>query len=580
MKWLIFAIIFLLLPSMVLADSGKIRLVTAVTDGEEVKAGNTPEMFLEVRPGNGNIYIDSLPLTRIDTQISTRFANAVACDFLDTDCSQHDFFYKLRTGTNVIGGPSAGAGITVLTVAVLDNQQIRQDVVMTGTINSGGLVGPVGGLREKALASHNEGLVKLLVPSLALGNKTSIENISENLSIDIMPVSNLEEALFEFTGKDYSKELPELEVPEFYTKTMTEVADKLCNRFDQIMEKEELGHYEDENNSLYNSAVDFFNRSVVANEEGDQYARASYCFSGSLRLRELDLNELSQEELLEGFHGINNRLNLLDEKVDSKKFNTMSDLETYMIVKERVAEARDVLGEINSSNISSSSLAYAFERLYSGVFWSDFFDKPGNEFNLENEQLRDSCFEKIEEAKERIDYLSVTFSAPTERLSEDLSLAHLYFDNQDYGLCLFKASKVKADADMILTVLFVDVDQTDKLLDEKIVQTEKVIRSELAKGQFPILGYSYYEYALSLQDRDPYSSLIYLEYAMELSNLDMYFPPKKSFRFVFPDISYIFGFIFGIIVGGIIVILIQKNQVKIRKNPRRPPKGNLPGKKR
>ena len=50
--------------------------------------------------------------------------------------------------------------------------------------------------------------------------------------------------------------------------------------------------------------------------------------------------------------------------------------------------------------------------------------------------------------------------------------------------------------------------------------------SSKKKDIFPVLGYSYYEYADSLKESDKYSTLLYLEYALELSNLDMYFKEK------------------------------------------------------
>ncbi|MDO8481210.1 MAG: S16 family serine protease, partial [Nanoarchaeota archaeon] len=136
--------LLLLLPT-VLAQTGKIPLL-AVHMEDGVTGGSTAELTLEVVPGSGRVFVDTFPLTRVDTQMSMRLAKEVACDFLEKDCRDLDFIYTIRADSPIIGGPSAGAAAAVLTVATLSSVQLPQDIAMTGTINSGGLVGPVGGL--------------------------------------------------------------------------------------------------------------------------------------------------------------------------------------------------------------------------------------------------------------------------------------------------------------------------------------------------------------------------------------------------------------------------------------------------
>jgi uncharacterized protein len=585
----IFLVLFFL--PMVFAQSGSIKLVTVQVDSNEtVSVGNTPDMVLEVKPGSGNIFIDSLPLTKVDTQISTRFANAVACDFLQKDCSKYDFFYKIRADSNIVGGPSAGAAITVLTISVLENKPLKEDVLVTGTINAGGLIGPVGGIREKAIAAQNSNMHIFLIPKLALGANVTLTDISENLSVKVIPISTLEEALYYFTGTNYTRPIKNLTIPESYTSTMKEVSNQLCDRYDALyatLQKTKLA----KNNSFILEAQDFYNRSLQANASQEYYSRASFCFSGTLRLRELSLQNTSDEKVMEGYYSLRSAVSKLDTQLDNMKLNTLSDLETYMIVKERALEAKQVLQNINTSNISKPQLAYALERYYSGIYWSDFFGIPGEQFNLENQQLKESCLKKVDEAKERIDYLTLYFPQSAESKMKDLSDAYQDIQDEHYGLCLFKASKVKADADILLTVLFIEPDQVNTLLATKMEQTKKVLALQQNKGMFPILGYSYFEYAKSLEKDDPYSSLIYLEYAIELSNLDMYFPPKKSFSLPQIDLPYIFIFIMGITLGVLGSILYQRHRKhpkskspskSTRKKTQKDSKKirNLPGKKR
>lgn len=92
---------------------------------------------------------------------------------------------------------------------------------------------------------------------------------------------------------------------------------------------------------------------------------------------------------------------------------------------------------------------------------------------------------------------------------------------------------------------------------------ERVITKNSNEGIFPILGYSYYEYANSLQEQEPYTALVYIEYALELSDLSMYFPEEREMKTIVSSpekSSLVFwqSFLQGIGVGIILTITIIK----------------------
>jgi ATP-dependent Lon protease len=74
------------------------------------------------------------------------------------------------------------------------NQPVRQDVAMTGEITLTGLVLPVGGIREKALAARRLGIRTVILPAL---NEPDLIELPEELRRDMrfVPVENLEEVL-------------------------------------------------------------------------------------------------------------------------------------------------------------------------------------------------------------------------------------------------------------------------------------------------------------------------------------------------------------------------------------------------
>ena len=116
-------------------------------------------------PGNGRTLtnIENL-LFWVDTQHSIRVAKHVAEKVTGMDLSKIDLIYTIETNASLIEGQSAGAALTIATIAVLENRSINNSVIITGTINENGEIGEVGGIIEKARASKNFGAKLFLVP--------------------------------------------------------------------------------------------------------------------------------------------------------------------------------------------------------------------------------------------------------------------------------------------------------------------------------------------------------------------------------------------------------------------------------
>lgn len=129
--------------------------------------GLATSLIVEAMPGTGRtlVDIDNL-LFWADTQQSIRTARRVAANLTGLNVNKYDLIYNIHANATVIGGESAGAAITIATIAALQRKEVNNSVMITGTINHDGSIGPVSEILSKAKASRQSGATLFLVPLL------------------------------------------------------------------------------------------------------------------------------------------------------------------------------------------------------------------------------------------------------------------------------------------------------------------------------------------------------------------------------------------------------------------------------
>jgi ATP-dependent Lon protease len=105
-----------------------------------------------------------------------------------------DLHLHVPAGAIPKDGPSAGVTMATAIVSALRNQPVRGDVAMTGEITLSGLILPVGGIREKALAARRHGIKIFLLPAR---NEVDLVDVPSELSqhMTFVPVRTLEDVL-------------------------------------------------------------------------------------------------------------------------------------------------------------------------------------------------------------------------------------------------------------------------------------------------------------------------------------------------------------------------------------------------
>jgi len=594
-------ILFIILAApLISAKEGHLKLL-AVKETKDGYEGSIADLYLEIKQGSGRVFLDTFPLTKIDTQISTRFAKDIACSYLERDCMEYDFIYTIKADSPIIAGPSAGGAITLLTISMLEGFEVDEQISITGTINSGGIIGSVGGIKEKIDAAEEAGLKKVLIPegerfikedrkiietmeiisknrsfvNASIKNKTiDVVEYGKKKGLEVVEVSDINDVLHEMTGKELMEEEHPLFIDSEYEKTMFFLASKLCNRSDKLLKSANRSDY-----SGYNDTMGFIlnltKKAELAAESQRYYSAASYCFGANVKLTYLllSINNATEKGVKENIEIIERNVEALEKNIEEKEKRSVTDLEAYAVVKERLIEAKDYKEKITEGNISEGdiyNMAYSFERVYSAFSWANFFDHRGKEVKLNKDLLKSSCQDKIAEAEERYHYVSLIYPILNlEGTRKEIDYAYKDLKNKDYELCLFKATKAKAESDVILSVSGIGDDKIANLLEKKIDSARKNIAKQIDKGNFPVLAYSYYEYATELEESDRYSALLYSEYAMELSNLDMYFKQAKNKLVIRVDIVPIVFLILGILIGYLFSRLPKRKAAKGKRKGRK-----------
>lgn len=534
--WLL---LFLLLSISMLAQVTPYHLkLLAVQETDEGYKGSGADLYLELKEGSGRVFLETTPVTKMDTQISTRFAKEIACNHFKLNCKQYDFIFTIKSNSNIIGGPSAGAAVAALTAIAVLNLEYREDIAITGTINSGGIVGPVGGLKEKIEAAADADIEKVLIASgsapFAQGNESInlIQYGKEDLDIDVAEVVDLDEVLYQLTGVDLNHQNIEITEDKNYQKIMQGLQEVLCQRTKKIeseMEERGIQLNAEVRETIKNKKQDALN----ATSRGDYYSAASFCFGNNLQLKSYyyKQEELSVTQMASLVATVQQKVAKLEQELAQEEINTIADLQTLIIVRERIHDVQEQLSKLNETDTNEDKwplIAYAEERFFSALSWTQFFSMEGKRFVMKPEQLHASCQLKIAEAEERYQYTSLFLQeSHLATVLEKINIAKESQARNESELCLIEAAQAKADSNAILSSLGLDQDTIAPFLESKQKAVERVIADNSAEDVFPILGYSYYQYAKSLKAQEPFTTLAYFEYALEMSDLGMYFPEEE-----------------------------------------------------
>ena len=515
-------------------------LAVSIDEHGDERAGGIAYLNLRVVEGSGNVYIHSDPLTKIDTQASTTYAQRFACDYANVNCDEYDFLYSIESGAPIVGGPSAGAAAAALTYTVLSGQQIPQNVAVTGTISSGGVVGNVGGVAQKIEAASRARFDTVIIPFLS--------NQTNETSISVVRAETIDDIVIGLGLTPPARHESTISVPDTYRETMRGVAQELCS--EQALPLIPFGS--ETIDTAYDRIENLTQDAQRASDAGDYYTQASHCFN--IRVQTYYLQLFDETKDLSDDNAASELISILEENLnrsndtftsfsDALENPDLNDIQIYSIVEERYRESTTIgetlQEEIERERVSSEfrtrfdentlfSAAYVLARIDSMESWMQFagFEEGSG---ISDRSLRRACTRKLSALTELSEYTTYITGVPTLDTT-GVQEAH---QSGSYAVCIYQASLLTARAETFLSTIGTREDDRDALYDAKQRAAFDAIAEQTSKGHFPVMAYSYYEYAQSLRETNLQTALLYIENALSLAELDLYLEaaPGRSVSF-------------------------------------------------
>ena len=534
-----------------LAERSMYILAVAQEDGKYV--GVPSVLTVKVTRGSGMVYVSAMPLSEVDIQASARIAAVVASYIAGTNYFSYDYFISIKANTTIIGGPSAGAAMTVALVAALLGKPINRSIVITGMILPDGTIGAVGGIPEKLDAAAEVGAKVMLIPlgqaeslSLASGKYVNVVELGRRKGVKVVEVATVYDALKWF-GINVSRPTPrEYTLPESVVGIVKSWILKFKNSYLSTREKllkllGKLPGSSDDVEKFLSDAEKYASRGEQDVSAGMYYSAASDYFVASINadaalwLAKIKLGSTSIGELIsEARSRVSLAKNKYEQLVSAVGPEVdVSELAILTEVASRVAEAEESLSslekEVQNKSLSSVvwDAVYVIWRAESALDWMKVIDSVGKSgIPVRLDDVREAATVLIYYARTSASYIeSLTGFLGASSILQSVEKAERYLTT-DIFMALALATWLVAQITSTLDSVFTKNVSTiaEVLRNESLVAIATCIRS----GFTPISALAYVERGDSMRGYSYAEAIYFYELALVATRGYLIIASQKS----------------------------------------------------
>lgn len=516
--------ILLILPSFSLAiisdDSTKIYAVTS--EG----TGLVATLHLQIEPGEGKIWTATTPLVGTSTQNAEKVAVAVARKY-SKKIGDYDYKFTIDSPATVVDGPSAGAAMTMLVISMLNERQIPDYVSLTGTINSEGRVGPVGGIFEKAKEASSTGIKLFMIPKgeaiqtqKLAGGAQSVNLLNyapKNWGMKVVEVATIDDVLkyayIDPSKIDVNTQASE-SVPDFipqkiplaknmgsfkilttnYIRATKDVVSEARSALSSsLLEDADLIHLLSE---TLNASESTIQKAEILNEQNYLYSAANFSYlarSDAIVVREISRNPKLLED---GSPNFDIRIAELQSELESFRDKLSGNVpkknvEWYSSAQQRFTYANNSVDTLMGaqgirvvvvSESGESQQATSFKRLQDYAFAVAWVDVAKDFYNLSQDddsfvqpsgKFADAMDPVISDTEEKLKQIRDEMSK--EDITRRLNASKIEKDANWFEASYFDAASAKALAESQILVENSKSEDLNNILGRKIIAVEKKI---------------------------------------------------------------------------------------------------------